>query len=411
MINQNLTMKTKNIGIVLFLSSAIMFAQESTRVKVSIDEASVGNVTFSPKTKKDGTLKKGTTITLKALPKAGKSIDATYFSYPGRWGTMYSESMEDSYTFKAEQDIQLGASYIDQSEIDHLDVIQNISYAQPGKKVLKYDVFSPKGAKNLPMIIIIHGGGWSANTEDVMRGLARELTKSKKFVVCSMDYRWIGNFDGDEKENSMHELIEDVYGGIVHIKEHAAQYGGDGSKLFVTGDSAGGHLSASASLMIEAIGDGGFGKTPGVYELKPTYLPEGKSTTEVRTELLASIKGAAPSYGVFSAERLNIYVKQGGEDYIEKVAPMNYIPSVENRSIPQFLVRGTRDGLITDQEVAAFTKALDEAGQRAEYIQISNAGHAFFDWKPDQRTKDTFKKFGVYYAHRMEEFFLSVLND
>ena len=43
-------------------------------------------------------------------------------------------------------------------------------------------------------------------------------------------------------------LIEDVFGGIAHIMEHAAEYGGDPTKIGITGDSAGGHLSASLAI-------------------------------------------------------------------------------------------------------------------------------------------------------------------
>ena len=77
--------------------------------------------------------------------------------------------------------------------------------------------------------------------------------------------------------------------------------------------------------------------------------------------------------------------------------------------MPQFLVRGTRDGLITDADVKDFTDALVKQGQRAEYVQVGGAGHAFFDWKPDENTKATFAKFGVYYAAAMRNFFLSTL--
>lgn len=69
---------------------------------------------------------------------------------------------------------------------------QDIVYAQPGAKKLKYDVFTPDGANKLPCIVIIHGGGWATNTEDIMRGLARELIKGRKYVAISIDYRWIG---------------------------------------------------------------------------------------------------------------------------------------------------------------------------------------------------------------------------
>jgi hypothetical protein len=54
-------------------------------------------------------------------------------------------------------------------------------------------------------------------------------------------------------------------------------------------------------------------------------------------------------------------------------------------------------------------EALVEAGQRVQYVQIGGAGHAFFDWKPDARTKATFRQYGVYYAAEMKAFFESVL--
>jgi dienelactone hydrolase len=77
--------------------------------------------------------------------------------------------------------------------------------------------------------------------------------------------------------------------------------------------------------------------------------------------------------------------------------------------VPQFLTRGTQDPLIKDEAVKAFTDALVKAGQRAEYVQVGGASHAFFDWKPDDRTKATFEKYGVYYAAEMRAFFESVL--
>lgn len=392
----------------ILIASSVIPSLSAQKLQVSIEDSSQGKILVSPKIPKSGTLKKGTEITLKVVPQEGMSLDALYYTYKGMWGTMYSESMEDTYTFTLNEETQLGASFVASSEVDHLNVTQNVVYAKPGNKPLKYDVFSPKGAQNLPAIIIIHGGGWSANNEDIMRGLARTLTKNGNFVVFSIDYRWIRDLDGDQPETQMYQIIEDVFGGIAHIQEHASEYGADGSKLFLTGDSAGGHLSASASVMIENIGLGGFSKEKGIFQYKPSYIPANKSIDELRVSLQKSILGAAPSYGVFRTKSLERFVEK---DTLvgNQIAPINHIPSIENRSIPNFLVRGTKDPLITDEEVAAYTKALVDAGQRAEYIQVGGAGHAFFDWKPDQRTKDTYKEYGLYYAQRMEAFFLSIL--
>jgi dienelactone hydrolase len=76
--------------------------------------------------------------------------------------------------------------------------------------------------------------------------------------------------------------------------------------------------------------------------------------------------------------------------------------------VPQFLTRGTQDPLIKDADVKAFADALVKAEQRVEYVQVGGASHAFFDWKPDDRTKATFEKYGVYYAAQMRAFFESV---
>ena len=77
--------------------------------------------------------------------------------------------------------------------------------------------------------------------------------------------------------------------------------------------------------------------------------------------------------------------------------------------MPQFQVRGTNDRLVLHDDAQEFLDALVKAGQRAEYIQVGGAGHAFFDWKPDDNTKATFARYGVYYAAAMKTFFESVL--
>ena len=65
--------------------------------------------------------------------------------------------------------------------------------------------------------------------------------------------------------------------------------------------------------------------------------------------------------------------------------------------------------VISDAAVKEFVDALVKQGQRAEYIQVGGANHAFFDWKPEANTKATFAKYGVYYAASMKAFFRSVL--
>ena len=404
------SLKALLIPAVLLACPGMLRAQAASYT-VTLAPPEHGKVQLKPALPADGKYAAGTVVTVTATPDSGYAVDSLWYSVPGRFGQMYHEGMEREFPVKIDQDKRIGASFVEEAIVKDITVKNDIVYAKPGVKPLKYDVFMPKGARNLPMIVIVHGGGWTANDEDVMRGLARELARDGSFVVASMDYRWGGKADGDATENTMADLIGDVFGGIAHIVEHAAEYGGDPARVGVTGDSAGGHLAAAASLMTGMIGSRGFGKTPGVFEFMPSYLPKGKTAEQVRAELSKAIKAAAPSYGVFGAAMLSPYSEAHAEDQVwkEAIAPLGHIPEAAERAVPQFLTRGTQDRLITDAAVTEFVDALVKHGQRVEYVQVGGASHAFFDWKPDAATKATFAKYGVYYAASMKAFFKSVL--
>jgi hypothetical protein len=261
---------------------------------VTADPAENGTYTISPKIGDDGKVPVGTVLRVKAKAALGYALDAVYYTVKGGiWGTTSYESFSPEMKIPVTKDMKVGATFIPRSLVDNVRVTQDVFYAKPGVKPLKYDVYSPKGAKNLPCIIIIHGGGWSSNNEDIMRGLARELVKGGRYVVFSIDYRWINKLDGETEPVHMHQLIEDVFGAIAHIQEHAAKYGGDPTRIAVTGDSAGGHLAEAAATLSPLIGEGGFGVTSGVYRYMPTYLPKRKTVFEVKNEITNAIKAVA----------------------------------------------------------------------------------------------------------------------
>src|SRR6476659_9142338 len=297
------------VAVVLLAFPGLLRAQ-ATSYTVTLVPPEHGKVQLTPPPPAGGKYPAGSVVTVAATPDQGYALDSVWYSVPGRFGQMYHEGMTGAFPVTVDQDKRVGASFVEEAVVKDITVKPDIVYAKPGVKPLKYDVFMPKGARNLPMIVIVHGGGWTANDEDIMRGLARELVRDGSFVVASMDYRWAGKADGDATDNTMADLIDDVFGGIAHIVEHAAEYGGDPTRVGVTGDSAGGHLVAVASLMTGMIGSRGFGKTPGVFEFMPSYLPTGKTAEQVRDQLSKAIKASAPSYGVFSAALLNPYSEE-----------------------------------------------------------------------------------------------------
>ena len=413
--NNNVVLKGALTICSLFIFGTIMAS--TPKIDTEVQETFVvtlvapenGSYTVSPELPADGQVATGTELTITATPSEGYSLDVVYYTFKGgMWGTTSVENFTPTMKIKVDKDMSVGATFVESNLVDNLNVTHDVVYAKPGVKPLKYDVFAPKGAKDLPAVVIIHGGGWSSNNEDVMRGLARELTKGNQYVVFSMDYRWVNNLDGDATPNSMHNLIEDVFGGIAHIQEHAREYGADPTKIAVTGDSAGGHLSAAAAVLSPMIGDGGFGTTEGVFEYMPTYLPKGKSVEDVKKEIVDAVQVAAPSYGPFDSKDFKMFIQQTDQGYLDAVSPIKHIPNVADRTIPHFIVRGSQDALISDAVVQPYIDLLKENGQTVEYLVVDGVGHAFFDWKPDAQTRVTFEKYGVPYAAEMKSFFDSV---
>ena len=390
------------------ISTVAGFGQEGqpkAMFNITVDQLKNGSIKVEPPIPEDGKVSPGTVLKVTATPDAGFALDSGYYSMGGRSGKQYYESPTPTFEVVADRDKTIGASFIEAEALKGFTVKNDVVFAQPGVKKLKYDVFSPNGAKNLPIIVIIHGGGWRVYCEDVMRGLARELVRGGSYVVCSMDYRWMGTADGDKTTNTMGDLIGDVFGGLAHIQEHAREYGGDGARMGVTGDSAGGHLAAVAALMANMIGDGGFGTKEGVYEFKPTYLPAGKTAADVRKDLTSAIKASAPSYGVFSVQSIGGIMRGQRAEALNATAPQNHIPNAKDRAVPFYLLRGTKDTVVSDAGVQSFADALKAAGQSVEYVKVEGASHAFFDWKPDAGTKAAFVKYGVPYAANMKRFF------
>ena len=391
------------------LAVAALTAHSQETFNVRVVQPEHGRVTVIPAVPEDGAVAAGTVLNVQTeVTDPGWVFDSGYdlsitgaMRYP-----VNKEWMTPEFSVTVDHDIlALGASIMEAFRLEGYRTIQDVVYAQPGVKPLKYDVFIPDGAKKLPGIVIIHGGGWASNTEDIMRGLARELVKGGKYVVFSIDYRWLGQGDGDEQPNTMNQLIEDCFGALLHIRQHAKEYGLDPNRLAVTGDSAGGHLSACMGTLIERIGKRGFGVKPGVYEYKPTYLPKCMSVRRARRALARSVKAAAPSYGVFDVDNLKRFAADFPEEGQRAIAPDANIPNVKKRAIPQYFVLGTLDRTVKREPIEAYVEHLKAAGQKAELVIIDGASHAFFDWKPDQRTKDTFAQYGVPYAADMMRFF------
>jgi acetyl esterase/lipase len=98
------------------------------------------------------------------------------------------------------------------------------------------DVYSPRNAKNLPVVFWIHGGGWQTGDKADVQIKPKAFTE-KGFVFVSTNYRLMPKFD-------MAAIVKDVAKSIHWVHDHIADYGGDPNSLLIMGHSAGAQLAA-----------------------------------------------------------------------------------------------------------------------------------------------------------------------
>ncbi|HUR75668.1 MAG TPA: alpha/beta hydrolase, partial [Sporichthya sp.] len=102
--------------------------------------------------------------------------------------------------------------------------------------------YRPNLDGDLPVLMYFHGGGFVIGTLEIADGPCRQLANAAGAIVISVDYRMA-------PEHKSPAAAEDCYAATTWAGVNAASFGGDGSRLGVSGDSAGGNLSAVVALM------------------------------------------------------------------------------------------------------------------------------------------------------------------
>src|SRR5258707_12357082 len=92
-----------------------------------------------------------------------------------------------------------------------------------------------------PTVVFFHGGGWVAGDLETHDRQARLLAIETRAVVVSVDYR-------RPPETRFPGAFEDAFAAMRDVSDRIAAFGGDGKRLGVAGDSAGGNLAATVAI-------------------------------------------------------------------------------------------------------------------------------------------------------------------
>jgi len=98
------------------------------------------------------------------------------------------------------------------------------------------DIYYPKNTQDFATIVWFHGGGLTGGSKEIPQAL-----KEKGFCVVGVNYRLHPRVQAPE-------YIKDAAAAVAWVFQNIQAYGGDDTKIFVSGHSAGGYLAAMVGL-------------------------------------------------------------------------------------------------------------------------------------------------------------------
>jgi acetyl esterase/lipase len=111
----------------------------------------------------------------------------------------------------------------------------NLLVVQRSDLAIRVDVCRPDDARQLPGLLMIHGGGWTGGNKEAFRPIARALA-ARGWVVVSTSYRLA-------TQAPFPAAVHDVKAAVRWMRAHATEWGIDPARIGAVGGSAGGHLA------------------------------------------------------------------------------------------------------------------------------------------------------------------------
>jgi acetyl esterase/lipase len=227
-----------------------------------------------------------------------------------------------------------------------------------GYRALELDVYRPEGAGEglLPVVAFVHGGGWRVGhrrapreTREWERGFFERICDAG-FAAVAVSYRFSG-------EATYPAQIDDVVEALRWIRDHGAEHGLDGDRVYLWGASGGGTLAALAALVPEA---------PSVRGAVIWYAV----SDFLALDLEAGDTWEAHLFGGPVGEHLALARSASPVSHVRADAP------------PFFIQHGELDTWVAFDQGVRLEKALRSVGAPVELEAVPGADH-FFGGAPD----------------------------
>ncbi|KAA0126122.1 alpha/beta hydrolase [Chryseobacterium sp. SN22] len=232
---------------------------------------------------------------------------------------------------------------------DNEQKIYNLKYGEHKRQ--KMDVFLPSGYPvNSPVVLLIHGGGWTMGKKEHMIQIQKMLFKNN-IPSINMNYRLVSR----TKKITYHEQLEDIDSALAKFNSLAEKAELLPDNYILLGESAGGHLA----------------------------LLYGYSHPQ-RVKKIISLSGPTDFY---SPEYLNSFYSKYSSPTIQKVVGAKFdrknlseefrkvSPIANVSNVPTLLFQGNQDFLVNQKQGLALDSALTAQNIAHKFIYMEKTGH------------------------------------
>jgi acetyl esterase/lipase len=237
---------------------------------------------------------------------------------------------------------QTGIELVKQNDVRYAEI--------PGvdPRLLSLDLYAPKGAKALPIVVYVHGGFWQKGDKGRVGELPQLFGKAG-CVLASVNYRL-----SPAAKHPAH--IEDIARAILWLQKNAASFGGDPEQMILMGHSAGAHLVALAGTDLARLEKLGV-KTSALRGI----IPMDSAAMDLREMLRKDPRTESPYRQAFGDE------PQGWAD----ASPMAH--AERGGKLPPFFLAIAYGPALENKrrDVQRFVAALRKTGTRADLLDAS----------------------------------------
>ncbi len=233
-----------------------------------------------------------------------------------------------------------------------IDTIIKNDVAYGSETLQTLDIYAPRGRKALkPVLIFIHGGGWQVGDKKRYKEMG-QFYADKSVVLVAINYRLSPDVVHPAHAQDSAKAVKWVYDNI-------DQYGGDKQKLYLSGHSAGAHLSALLGTDPKYLAEHG---------LKPTIFKAVMPNDTASFDFLNPIQK-----GKWLVQPMIDKAFGTDPEGLKEASPITHARS--NKGFPPFVmfVTETRDDAV--EQTRLFNEALSLSGANSEYHVIDGKTH------------------------------------